>query len=183
MGVNLGALVVVGEDSVQNYFVGSFLTSSVIYFPSMRATLANVWHSIGGITIINLTDRRYLFRLYYRIDANRIKSTSPWTFNSHLLILHRLQEGKDPRSVQLYQVDFWVLVKELPIGFVIESVVVQMGNFVGKFLDFYRKAVLMGHMVSCECEWQWLYTSLSDERRGFCYQLVCPIMLNLLMKN
>lgn len=71
--VSLGALTVVGSEFVQNYFVGSFLTSSVIHFASMRATLANIWHPIGGITITDMTDGRYLFRLYHRAYANRLK--------------------------------------------------------------------------------------------------------------
>ncbi|PPS04328.1 hypothetical protein GOBAR_AA16339 [Gossypium barbadense] len=46
-----------------NYFVGSFLTSSVINFRSMRSTLANFWHLIGGISISNLNEGHYIFRL------------------------------------------------------------------------------------------------------------------------
>lgn len=38
-----------------------------------------------------------------------------------------------------------MLVKELPIGFVTESVDIQMGNFVGKFLDFDRQIMLLGY--------------------------------------
>ncbi|MBA0874961.1 hypothetical protein Goshw_024579 [Gossypium schwendimanii] len=46
-----------------NCFVGSFLTSSVINFQFMRSTLANVWHLIGSISISNLNEGHYLFRL------------------------------------------------------------------------------------------------------------------------
>lgn len=46
--VRLEASVSVGGESLVNYFVGMFLTSSVVNFLSMRATLANVWHPIAG---------------------------------------------------------------------------------------------------------------------------------------
>lgn len=144
VAVSLGAPVAVEGESVKNCFVGSFLTNSVILFQSMRATPANVWHPIGGITITDLSGGRYFFRLYHNVDANRIEPGGPWTFNSHLLILHRLQNDEDPKTVPLFTVNFWVLIKELPIGFANESLAVQMGNFVGKFLDFDRQAVQLG---------------------------------------
>ncbi|MBA0602842.1 hypothetical protein Gorai_003008 [Gossypium raimondii] len=61
-----------------NFFVGSFLTSSVINFQFMRSTLANVWHLIGGM----------------------------WNFKSHLIIMHRLNDGEDPMVVPLVTMDF-----------------------------------------------------------------------------
>lgn len=43
-------------------FVGCFATSSVIHFSSMRNTLANVWHPLGGVQIFDLRNKRFLFR-------------------------------------------------------------------------------------------------------------------------
>lgn len=64
----------VGCESLKNCFVGTFLTTSVVSFPSMRATLANVCHLIRGITITYLLGGIYLFRLYHRVDADRIEA-------------------------------------------------------------------------------------------------------------
>ncbi|MBA0771799.1 hypothetical protein Gotri_007272 [Gossypium trilobum] len=61
--------------SFENCFVGSFLTSSVVNFQSMRATLANVWHPIGGISISDLNKGIFLFRLYHKMDMDRIKAS------------------------------------------------------------------------------------------------------------
>lgn len=85
----------VGE-SLENNFMGSFLTTSVVNFQSMRLTLANIWHPIGGITITNLYEGRFLYRLYHKVDADRIEIGWPWNFNSHLLVLYRLHDGGDP---------------------------------------------------------------------------------------
>ncbi|MBA0655381.1 hypothetical protein Goklo_007872 [Gossypium klotzschianum] len=81
--------------SFENCFVGSFLTSSVINFQSMRAMLANM-------------------------DTDRIKAGDHWNFNSHLLVMCRLRYGDDPKNVPLFNVDFWVLVQDLPHGFMSE---------------------------------------------------------------
>ncbi|MBA0662923.1 hypothetical protein Goklo_006985 [Gossypium klotzschianum] len=94
-----------GAVSYEHCFVGSFLTSSGINFPSMKVTLANVWHPIGGISIFDLNEGRYLFRLYHKVDVDRIEAGGSWTFKSHLLVMHRLRGREDP-MVSLVTIDF-----------------------------------------------------------------------------
>lgn len=107
---SLDAKGVVGDSSLDNCFVGFFLTISVVHFQSMRATLANVWHPIGDITITDLSEGRFLFCLYHKVDADQKEIGGPWNFNSHLLIMYRLCNGEDLRTVPLNMVDFWVMV-------------------------------------------------------------------------
>ncbi|GMI90838.1 hypothetical protein HRI_002753100 [Hibiscus trionum] len=54
--------------SFAHCFIGSFLTTSVVNFMSMRTTLANVWNPVGGISVLNLGEKRFLFRLFHKID-------------------------------------------------------------------------------------------------------------------
>ncbi|GMJ01087.1 hypothetical protein HRI_003777900 [Hibiscus trionum] len=119
-----------------NCFVGIFLTSSIIHFESMRNTLANVWRPLGGITISDLGDRRLLFRLFHVADVDRIDSGSPWFFNGHMLILHRLLPDEDPMFIPLKFLNLWVMVHDLPIGFMSLNVAKQLGNFIGKFMEY-----------------------------------------------
>lgn len=42
------------EDGKKLSVVGNFLTASVVQFQAMRTTLANLWHSLGRVTITNL---------------------------------------------------------------------------------------------------------------------------------
>ncbi|MBA0683992.1 hypothetical protein Goari_025610, partial [Gossypium aridum] len=53
-------------ESLENCLVGTFLTSSVVNFLSMKATLVNVWHPIKGIAISGLSDGRFLYRLFHK---------------------------------------------------------------------------------------------------------------------
>lgn len=64
------------DNSLDSCFVGSSLTLSVVHFQSMRATLANVWHLIGGISIIDLSMGRFLFRLFH-MDVDHIEAGDP----------------------------------------------------------------------------------------------------------
>ncbi|KAK5818581.1 hypothetical protein PVK06_023523 [Gossypium arboreum] len=112
---------------------------------SMQTTLTNIWHSIEGISISNKNERRYLFRLYHTVDVKIIKVEGPWNFNSHLLIMHQLKDGDEPMVVPLFTVDFWVLIHDLPDGFMPEMVAKQLGNFIGVFLEYDVKVVSLGY--------------------------------------
>ncbi|MBA0818356.1 hypothetical protein Gohar_028040, partial [Gossypium harknessii] len=114
------------EISYVNCLVGVFLTSSVVHFQAMRSTLASVWHPIS-------------------VDVERVIKNGPWNFNSHLLILHRLQQGEDPLSVLLHWVDFWILIYDLPLGFMADAVAHRLGNFIGEFIEYDSAAVQLGY--------------------------------------
>ncbi|MBA0824892.1 hypothetical protein Goarm_021529 [Gossypium armourianum] len=78
----------------------------------MRNTMANIWNPLKG---------------------------APWTFNNHLLIIHRIQENEDPMSIPLVYSDWWVQIHDLPPGFFRDSMAVQFGNFIGKYLEYDMK--------------------------------------------
>ncbi|KAG8491095.1 hypothetical protein CXB51_014263 [Gossypium anomalum] len=96
--------------------VGCFLTASVVNFRAMRNTLANLWHPLEGVQISDLGDKRYL-----------------------------LQENEDPMAIPLMLSDWWVQVHDLPPGFHKESMAMQFGNFLGKFLEYDMKNLSTGY--------------------------------------
>ncbi|MBA0570269.1 hypothetical protein Golob_003948 [Gossypium lobatum] len=65
------------ENFYANCFVGIFLTSSVVNFQAMRTMLENDWHPNGGVSILDLGDGRFLFRLYFEVDVDRIEKNGP----------------------------------------------------------------------------------------------------------
>ncbi|KAH1064269.1 hypothetical protein J1N35_029256 [Gossypium stocksii] len=120
--IQLGAESVDNGISYANYFVGTFLTSSEVHFQAMRSTLANFWHPIGGVSISDLENGWFLFRFYFEIDADRVERNGLWNFNFHLLVLHRLVQGENLLTVQLTEENFWILVNDIPHGFMSEGV-------------------------------------------------------------
>ncbi|KAH1113721.1 hypothetical protein J1N35_007099 [Gossypium stocksii] len=101
--------------SVEYSLVGCFLTASVINFQSMRNTFVNLRHPIGGVTLLDLEEKRFLFKFDY-------------------------EEGNDPKKLQLFFVNFWVQVHDLPNGLTSVQMVTQFGNFVGRFVSYNAKA-------------------------------------------
>ncbi|MBA0618621.1 hypothetical protein Godav_027934, partial [Gossypium davidsonii] len=67
----------------------------------------------------------------YRIEKDRL-----WSFNSYLLILHRLVKGKNPLGVELNWVNFWVLAHDMSHSFMSKIVAKHLGKFIGTFLNY-----------------------------------------------
>lgn len=93
------------ESVVDNQYrlslVGRSLTDRLVYFPSLQNTLADLWHPLGGIYISELGGGRYLFQFFHEVDVNRVIIGTPWFFNNHLLILHKIMPGENPLSILL----------------------------------------------------------------------------------
>ncbi|MBA0727816.1 hypothetical protein Golax_000770 [Gossypium laxum] len=64
----------------------------------MKNTLANLWHPLGGVQILDLGEKRYLFRFFNIVDKNRVVKGTPWAFNNHLLVFNRLDNSEDPKQ-------------------------------------------------------------------------------------
>ncbi|MBA0736498.1 hypothetical protein Gogos_010047 [Gossypium gossypioides] len=102
--------------------MGCFLTVSVVHFQAMRNTMTNLRRPLGGVTILDLGEKRYLFKFYNPLDLDRVINGTPWTFNNHLLVFNLLKEDKDSLQVAL-----------------------QFGNFIGEFVDYDAKQSNWGY--------------------------------------
>lgn len=77
------------------------------------------------------TLKRFLF--YHEVDDKRVMEGCPWSFNRRALLMHRLKDGENSRSVKLNTIDLWVQVYDLKIGFMAERLNTEVGNNIGKF--------------------------------------------------
>ncbi|MBA0659342.1 hypothetical protein Goklo_011489 [Gossypium klotzschianum] len=96
----------------QNYqfcLVGLCLTDSVVHFPSLCNTMADLWHPIGGICILDLGDKRFLFQFFHDADVQIVLFGTPM---------------------------FWVQIHDLPPGLMKETMAKQFGDFLGQFLEY-----------------------------------------------
>ncbi|KAG8497286.1 hypothetical protein CXB51_008550 [Gossypium anomalum] len=116
--------------------VGCFLTASVIHFPVMRNTMANIWHPVKGVQISDLGEKTFLFRFFHRMDLERVLKGSLWSFNTYLILVHHLGEGEDLLKVPLIFANSWVQIHDVPPGYFSKALARQMRDFIGKFLEY-----------------------------------------------
>ncbi|KAL8508104.1 hypothetical protein ACS0TY_018603 [Phlomoides rotata] len=116
--------------------VGRFITQQTVNVTSMRNTLASIWRPMRGVSIKHIGEGSFLFQFYHILDVNRILEGLPWSFNNHPLVLHSFLRGKHPLRVPLNKLPFWVQVYDLPHGYFMERVGSQLGDFIGKFMEY-----------------------------------------------
>ena len=116
--------------------VGRFLTDKMINFLDMKHYMARVWRAGMGTAIKELKPQLFPFRFYHILDLQRVLDTEPWSFNGNTLILYHLQSGENPLAVPLTHFPLWVQVYDIPAGFMSIGVGEQIGNYVGRFVEY-----------------------------------------------
>ncbi|MBA0647692.1 hypothetical protein Goklo_015529 [Gossypium klotzschianum] len=53
--------------------------------------------------------------------------------------------GDDPLTVQLHWVDFWLLIHDNPLGFMVDIVTHQLQNFIGEFIEYDTTVTQLGY--------------------------------------
>ncbi|MBA0803496.1 hypothetical protein Gohar_013704, partial [Gossypium harknessii] len=97
------------EEDFRFCLVRSCLTDSVVHFLSLRNTVADLWHPIGGIASTDLVEKRYLFKSFYKVDLNKTR--------------------QDPHTLPLHHAKFWVQIHDLPPGLMSETMAGRFGTF------------------------------------------------------
>lgn len=115
--------------------VGRFLTDRVLDFPAIQYKMASLWRPGRGLFIKKIEANRFLFQFHHEVVIARVLYGSPWTFDRVPLIIHRLKEGEDPRSVVLNKLHFWVQLHGMTPGFISATVVKDIGNRMGTFVE------------------------------------------------
>ncbi|KAM7490617.1 hypothetical protein LguiA_033538 [Lonicera macranthoides] len=115
--------------------VGRFLTDKAINVTVMKNSLALFWRPVKGICIKDLGPNLFLFQFYHPFDMDWVIKQRPWSFEQHLLIVGKVEEGLQLASVPLFYFEIWVQVFDLPCGFMSEQVGKSIGDFIGKFVE------------------------------------------------
>ncbi|XP_074355968.1 uncharacterized protein LOC141695634 [Apium graveolens] len=121
------------------YTGGQFLTEKNVNICAMKTKMADLWKPAMGINIKDLKPGLFLFQFYHKDDMKWVSSNGPWTFDGALLVTNVIKVGEDPTRVSLFEVDFWIQIHDLPVGYMSEVVGKQLGNFFGSFLQYDSK--------------------------------------------
>lgn len=127
-----------GEKAGQDYthcLVGRLLTNRKVNFMAMQDTLSAIWRPVKGVFMEATSyPNIFLFKFFHERDVSRVLEDGPWTFNQQTLIIKKLEMDEQLANVELFEINMWVQVYELPIGFKSEFILTSIGNYVGKFI-------------------------------------------------
>lgn len=56
-------------------------------------------------------------------------------FGRFHLVMQCLKEGDNPRIVDVKEIDMWVQLHDMSVGFMSQHVATDIGNYIGKYID------------------------------------------------
>lgn len=128
------------EEEVNRFdlcLVGRLLTEKNVNVRALRSKIADVWKPSRGISIKEMNQGMFLFQFYRMEDVQWVLRGGPWTFDN--ATLDTIPPGENPAEVKLWFPNIWIQIRNLPMGFMMESVGKQLGNFFGEFLKYDTK--------------------------------------------
>uniref|UniRef100_A0A803PW73 Reverse transcriptase n=1 Tax=Cannabis sativa TaxID=3483 RepID=A0A803PW73_CANSA len=114
--------------------VGRFLTKRSIDCQAMQHKMASLWQPNRGLYVKELNPNHFLFQFYHEIDITRVVDGNPWTFDRTPLIFERVKPGENPRQISLNRLDVWIQCHDMKTGFMSESTLRHMANYIGAFV-------------------------------------------------
>lgn len=114
---------------------GKLLSERPADFEAVRNVMAALWRPGKGVFVKELDINRYLFQFFHEVDIQRVIEGAPWTFNKIPLIIERLRQGENPRTLSLNTLEIWVQVYDLKVGFMSEKVLKAAGDYIGTFVS------------------------------------------------
>lgn len=102
----------------------------------MKIKMTDIRRSAIWITIKDIKPGLFLFQFNHVDDLQWVQKGGPWSFDNALLVLNATKPGEDLIKVALVEVDFWIQVYDLPIGYMTETVGKHLGNFFGTFIAY-----------------------------------------------
>ncbi|MBA0842479.1 hypothetical protein Goarm_002301 [Gossypium armourianum] len=131
-----------GQNRMYDFcLVVCFFTVNVIQFQAMRNTLANLWHPLGGIEILNMVEKQFLFQFFHLVDIETLMKGVPCTCNNHLLVFHRHSNSFCPIRLRIdvneMELRWDISLRALPArrAVIVESVWLREGSVVGSVDD------------------------------------------------
>lgn len=115
--------------------IGKFLTDSPIDYQAMQHKMASLWRPGKGLYVKQLESNRFIFQFYHEIDIKRVIDGSPWTFGRFHLVLERLKDGNNPRTIEINKIDLWVQLHGMNTGFMSQRVATDIGNYIGNYVE------------------------------------------------
>ncbi|MBA0728277.1 hypothetical protein Golax_001189 [Gossypium laxum] len=86
------------------------LTDCVVHFPSLKITLADLWHPLRGVLITDIWEKRYLLCFFYEVDIKWVLGGSKEGGNPLGMDVDKRSKGKSfdaNKTVNSYQ-NRWV---------------------------------------------------------------------------
>ena len=75
---------------------------------AIAKTFTPIWRMKKGFRVTKESDHMVIFTFDKQIDLERVLHTEPWSFDKHLMILHRYDKEVNVIEIDFNIVTFWI---------------------------------------------------------------------------
>ncbi|CAH9139587.1 unnamed protein product [Cuscuta epithymum] len=83
--------------------VGMIFTDRKIKFQFFKELIASLWRPVKGISIKEISDKRYIFTFHHVLDMRRVLGEGSWSFERNLLLLKVIKAEDIPSQIDSTQ--------------------------------------------------------------------------------
>lgn len=123
------------EIDVRWCLVGKLLSDRPADFDVVRNMMAGLCRPGKELYVKELESNLYLFQFFHEVDIQRVLEGTPWIINKIPLIIERLKEGENPRTLALNTMVIWVQVYDLKPGCMSDRVLKKVGAYIGTYVS------------------------------------------------
>ena len=90
------------EEAISDFVLAvKFLTKRALDVEAIAKTFTPIWRMKNGFRVTKESDHVVLFTFDNQNDMERVLNTEPWSFDKHLMVLHRYD-----KEVDVLDIDF-----------------------------------------------------------------------------
>ncbi|XP_030931302.1 uncharacterized protein At4g02000-like [Quercus lobata] len=121
--------------------MGRFHTTKPINFWAAKNLRRSVWKLGHDLKITDIGEGLMQFKFSMESQLKWVLNNGPWSFDNHLLLLKRWEEGMTTFIVEFNIVPIWVQVWGLPFDLINEKARKDIGGGIGRVLEMDCKAI------------------------------------------
>nr|POE92969.1 hypothetical protein CFP56_48115 [Quercus suber] len=112
--------------------VAKLFTKRRVNIEALSRTLKTMWRSIQNFEVRDLTSNTVLILFSNEVDAKKILSQGPWSFDKYLIGLYKPSESESVDDAKFDTASFWVQIHNLPLSRMNRANAEIIGSSLGK---------------------------------------------------
>ncbi|KAJ4844333.1 hypothetical protein Tsubulata_030448 [Turnera subulata] len=98
-------------------------------------TIRQVWKASHDVHISQLDKNLFVFQFHHWRDKERVLEQEPWNFHNQIVLLREVKGFEQPSELSVFHVPIWARTYDVPLNYIREHFIEQLGNKMGSFLQ------------------------------------------------
>lgn len=127
-----------GEEDGQLKLLGKIISDRPVNFVAVKGFIYKLWSPLKGMKIVDMVNNIWMFTFNCSMDKTKVVENNPWSFMGHLIALAEWDPDLTPEEVEFNNMDIWVQIHGLQMGYMKKEKAESTAAVVGKVSGTYE---------------------------------------------